>query len=143
MMGIQTQLYDVLNFWFFDLAFFLSFFVFLIVLLRHVGKKKICLYEGVDDGLRNNEFNVYYQPVHYASTGKRMGAEALLCWRQCDGKLISPNVFIATAERKCLIIPLTHYLFEKIPESIKDWTVDEGFQFGINISPSHLESIEG
>lgn len=51
MMGIQTQLYDVLNFWFFDLAFFLSFFVFLIVLLRHVVKKKICLYEGMDDGL--------------------------------------------------------------------------------------------
>lgn len=72
-----------------------------------------------------------------------MSAEALLCWRQRDGKLISPNVFIATAERKCLIIPLTHYLFEKIPENIKDWPVDEGFQLGINISPSHLESIEG
>lgn len=144
MMGIQTQLYDILKYWFFDLAFFLLLFVilafFLVFLLRHIGRKKTCLYGEIHDGLRNNEFHVFYQPVHDAVTGKCTGAEALLRWQRCDGKLISPNVFIATAEREGLIIRLTHYLFEKISEDTSDWAVAEGFYLGINISPSHLES---
>ncbi len=52
-----------------------------------------------DQGIKNNEFLVYYQPVIDAKTEKIVGAEALVRRRTADGAIVSPGKFIPILER--------------------------------------------
>lgn len=64
----------------------------------------------------NNCLELWYQPQLSLSTGKVIGAEALLRWRTADGNFISPAVFIPLAEYSGLII------------EIGDWVIDQACQ---------------
>lgn len=48
--------------------------------------------------LDRDEFLLYYQPKVVASTGRIVGAEALLRWRQSDGTVVLPGEFIDLVE---------------------------------------------
>ena len=67
--------------------------------------------------LRNDfaehRLELWYQPQLSLSSGKVIGAEALLRWRTADGNFISPAVFIPLAEYSGLII------------EIGDWVVNQ------------------
>lgn len=54
----------------------------------------------------NDRLELWYQPQLSLSTGKVIGAEALLRWRTTSGEFISPAVFIPLAEYSGLIIEI-------------------------------------
>lgn len=89
-------------------------------------------------GMRRGEFSVHYQPVCETDSGRCGGAEALLRWTRADGEAISPEVFIAAAEREGGIIPLTRHLFSLIQQDAAAWTVPAGFRLAVNVAGSHL-----
>jgi diguanylate cyclase (GGDEF)-like protein len=60
-----------------------------------------------------NRLELWYQPQLALTTGKVIGAEALLRWRTIDGNFISPAVFIPLAEYSGLIV------------EIGDWVVNQ------------------
>ncbi|MFB1015488.1 MAG: diguanylate cyclase (GGDEF)-like protein [Alteromonadaceae bacterium] len=60
-----------------------------------------------------NRLELWYQPQLNLATGDVIGAEALLRWRNADGKFISPAVFIPLAEYSGLII------------EIGDWVINQ------------------
>ncbi len=53
----------------------------------------------IEQGLRNDEFILYYQPKASLITNRIVGAEALARWRRPDGALLPPAAFIPVAER--------------------------------------------
>lgn len=57
-------------------------------------------------GLRNKEFQAYFQCKNDLQTGRIIGAEALCRWIRTDGQMISPAEFIPVAEETGQIIEL-------------------------------------
>jgi len=52
----------------------------------------------VDDAIKNDEFETWFQPQVDYSTGKIVGAEALVRWRHHQKGLLAPGVFLPVLE---------------------------------------------
>jgi len=89
-------------------------------------------------GMRRGEFAAHYQPVCETDSGRCGGAEALMRWTKPDGGAVSPEVFIAAAEREGVIIALTRHLFTLIARDTAAWAVPAGFRLGVNVAGGHL-----
>ena len=74
--------------------------------------EKIVMKQEISDALKNNEFEVYYQPQIDIKTNKIIGAEALLRWNHKSLGVISPDDFIPHAEETKLIIPLGDFVLK-------------------------------
>ncbi|MFA6921655.1 MAG: EAL domain-containing protein [Gallionella sp.] len=61
--------------------------------------------------LKREEFFLQYQPQIDISTGKIVGAEALIRWQHPKRGLVPPNNFIALAERCGLIVSIGAWVF--------------------------------
>jgi len=85
--------------------------------------------------LSNNEFIPYYQPIMNSRTGKVIGQEVLIRWRQKDMSLIPPGQFIPYAEENNLIIAITDNLLELVYQDLTELT---GW-VSVNIVAKHLE----
>lgn len=64
----------------------------------------------IEQGLRNREFLLHYQPKVSLITGQIVGAEALVRWSK-NGAIIAPSAFIPLAERSSQIKALTAEIF--------------------------------
>jgi sensor c-di-GMP phosphodiesterase-like protein len=53
--------------------------------------------------IRKDSFRMVYQPIVELMTRKVVGAEALIRWTDEHGAPVSPDVFIALAEKRGLI----------------------------------------
>jgi len=91
--------------------------------------------------LKNEELVVYYQPQINQMTGKIIGFEALVRWRDPNLGLISPAHFIPLAEETGLIIPLGERVLLEALLQVKKWSA-LGLQTGrisVNISAKQLQ----
>ena len=68
----------------------------------------------IEDGLKNNEFEVYYQPIYNVSSGKFYSAEALVRLFSHEYGMISPGVFIPYAEKIGKVIDIDYFVFESV-----------------------------
>ncbi len=64
--------------------------------------------------LQEKQFVVYYQPQYSHSTGRLLGAEALVRWMNPEKGLISPATFIPIFEKTGFIVNLDLYVFEEV-----------------------------
>ncbi len=67
----------------------------------------------------NNCLELWYQPQLSLTTGKVIGAEALLRWRTADGKFVSPAVFIPLAEYSGLIVEIGDWVISQACKQLK------------------------
>jgi EAL domain-containing protein (putative c-di-GMP-specific phosphodiesterase class I) len=73
------------------------------------------------EALDLGEFIAYFQPRASISTGKIIGAEALVRWKKPNGELISPANFIPISEETGLIDPLGKKMLEMVCSQIQKW----------------------
>jgi len=73
------------------------------VLLRH----------DLHTALREDQFELHYQPIVDAISGRIRGVEALARWRHPQKGMISPGVFIPLAEQTGQIIPLGRWVLRR------------------------------
>ena len=87
--------------------------------------------------LELKELELYYQPIVEASTGKLVGAEALIRWNNPAMGLISPDKFIPLAEETGLIIPIGDWVLKTACKDIKQWQQTTGLDLtiAVNVSP--------
>ena len=72
-----------------------------------------------DAAIRENQFEVYYQPVCNALDGSIISAEALVRWRHPEKGMISPGIFIPLFERNGYISVLDRYIWDKVCAMLK------------------------
>ena len=78
----------------------------------YVDEMDIC--SEFEDGIAKQEFQVFYQPVVDARTGKIVSAEALVRWLHEQKGFISPGHFIPALEKGGYISQLDRYMIEKV-----------------------------
>ena len=77
--------------------------------------------EYMEEALKKDQFQVYYQPKHSAQTGELIGAEALIRWIHPVFGFLAPDEFLPLFERNGFISRLDLYVLEKVCEAQNDW----------------------
>lgn len=89
--------------------------------------------------IESDEFELHFQPKVDISTGKIIGAEALIRWNKPKVGMISPADFIPLAEETSLIIPLGNWVLRKAFTQCRLWMdKKKGFTVGVNLSAHQL-----
>lgn len=115
--------------------------VLMIFLIAGMLRRRLSLQGELERSLQKDEFEINYLPVIELKTGRCVGAEALICWRQPGGKRVRPDLFIPLAEDTGLIEPMTEWLMKKIQAEIGELLQhDRSLHIAINLSPGHFES---
>lgn len=93
----------------------------------------------MEQALKDNEFEVFYQPKVFTNTEKIAGAEALIRWRR-NGEIIPPNKFIPLFEKNKFITKLDFYIFEQVCKDLACWKEKYDFipKVSINVSKEHF-----
>ncbi len=88
--------------------------------------------------IKNQQFELHYQPIVELHSMQTTGFEALVRWRSEDGRLIPPNVFISLAEETGLIVPLGEWIFEEACRTLVQWNssleLENHVSMSINVS---------
>ncbi len=92
--------------------------------------------------LKNNEFELHYQPQVCASKGLVRGVEALIRWRHPERGLIPPLKFIPVAEETGVIEAIGTWVLEEACRQMAEWR-RAGFDLkyvAVNLSAHQLRS---
>ncbi|GAA0719076.1 hypothetical protein GCM10008905_06660 [Clostridium malenominatum] len=103
--------------------------------------KKISLESDLRKAIKNNEFELYYQPQMDLNTEEIIGVEALIRWNHPHKGLISPVQFIPLAENTGLIVNIGKWVIETVCKQNMKWQ-DMGYEdvvISINVSSIQLQ----
>ncbi|KUJ89383.1 MAG: PAS/PAC and GAF sensor-containing diguanylate cyclase/phosphodiesterase [Halomonas sp. 54_146] len=81
---------------------------------QQMTEASVLLRHDLHTALKNNQFELYYQPIVEAVNGRIRGLEALIRWHHPEKGMISPGVFIPLAEQTGQIIPLGRWILQRV-----------------------------
>lgn len=106
-------------------------------------KRKTYTAADLGKAIANHELVNYYQPKVSVSTGEIIGVETLVRWHHPKDGLISPDRFIAIAERCHLINDLTTVVLTEALQQAKIWQQNGlSIRVAINVSMDNLASLD-
>lgn len=99
-------------------------------------QSRVSIEHRLRHALEKGQLELYYQPQIEISSGRLIGAEALLRWH-VDGGFIPPDQFIPVAEETGLIIPIGEWIIETAIAQVADWRrqFSQAPRLAINLSP--------
>lgn len=83
--------------------------------------QNVSIENKLKEAVFNQNFTINFQPQYYVADKKMRGMEALIRWRDNDGKMISPAVFIPIAEKNGTIVPIGMWVIEESIKAFCDW----------------------
>jgi diguanylate cyclase (GGDEF)-like protein len=97
--------------------------------------EKLKLSIRLSDALKNNEFDLHYQPIMQGQPKSISSLEVLLRWPQADGSFVSPDSFIPIAEKSALISALTKWVIQRAARDLSELRA-HGFYGSLHINLS-------
>ena len=99
----------------------------------------IRLDKDMKEALKNDEFELYYQPKIDINSGKIVAAEALIRWISPTKGMISPDTFIPLAEENGFIVELGEWIYKTaIKQQVLFNQIGVDIKISINLSPKQL-----
>lgn len=89
--------------------------------------------------LKNNSFMMYYQPQFDTKSNRLRGVEALIRWRDEDGRMISPSQFIPVAEKNGLIVQIGTWVLEESISTFAKWRREYAYEMILSINISAIQ----
>ena len=86
-------------------------------------------------GVREKQFEPFFQPKLALATGQILGAEALARWRHPEHGLVAPYAFIATLELSGNVDALTLLMLEKAAGACRAWR-ESGKELTVSVNLS-------
>ncbi len=99
------------------------------------AKQRIEGENRLHEAIKNKEFVLYYQPQVHIASGRIIGAESLIRWKDPQKGLIQPDQFISIAEKTGLIVPLGEWILKESCHQAKKW-LTQGYKFHISVNIS-------
>jgi diguanylate cyclase (GGDEF)-like protein len=93
------------------------------------------LEDELRQAIRNNEFEVHYQPIVTNGTHQLACVEALVRWNHRDRGIVTPSEFIALAEERGLIVELGEWVLRQACTDALHWP---GIRLAVNISAAQF-----
>lgn len=87
----------------------------------------------------SSNFYMNYQPQYYSNSKRLRGVEALIRWKDKDGTLISPSVFIPLAEKNGTIIPIGDYVMDECIKTFMEWQKKFSYRMILSINISSIQ----
>ena len=99
--------------------------------------------EEIVQGLKNDEFEPFFQPKVLLGSRGLKGAEALARWRHPQKGIISPYAFIGLLEDRNQIDELTWMMLRKSAAFCKEWRAnsDRDVNVSVNVSVKSLADV--
>jgi EAL domain-containing protein (putative c-di-GMP-specific phosphodiesterase class I) len=92
----------------------------------------------IDNALKNNHFEVIFQPIFQLSDGALLRMETFVRWVHPGLGVLPPGAFISFFENQGRMSELTRYVLTTALARYKEWRGDKGPGFSINLSHSDL-----
>ena len=94
----------------------------------------------LNEALRANQFEVWYQPIQELVSGTLRGYEALARWRHPTRGLVPPDVFVRLAEQNGVIFRLGEIVLKQACREAAGW--DRRLSVSVNLSPAQFRRPE-
>lgn len=89
--------------------------------LLEAASAKFAVEQGLRRALDKNEFELVFQPEFSIESRNVELVEALIRWRQPDGRLASPGEFLSIAEESGLIMEMSDWVLRTAVEAAARW----------------------
>lgn len=97
------------------------------------------LVDQLKSALKNEEFDVYFQPIVSLKRSCVVGLEALIRWNHPDRGLLLPGEFIEVAEQSGLIVPMGQWVLTRSCATLQRWLmrgiVPDDLTVAVNVAP--------
>lgn len=100
-------------------------FQFFTVDMQNEVSRRIAIQSDLREGLKRNEFVLFYQPQISIATGCIQSVEALLRWHHPTKGLLTPAEFMPITETSDTILPLFDWVLEEACSQIHLWKTGE------------------
>ena len=97
--------------------------------------QRLALVGELRSTLERGELRVVYQPKADLRTGRVLGVEALARWNHVERGFITPDEFVAVAERSGLIQPLTRHMLRTALTQCRIWRLS-GLPLNVSVNLS-------
>lgn len=91
------------------------------------------------EAIFNQNFSLKFQPQYYIEDNRLRGVEALIRWRDDDGNMISPAIFIPIAEKNGTIIPIGNWVMGEAIRQFAGWKKRYGYEMILSLNISALQ----
>ena len=88
--------------------------------------------------LKQDEFELYYQPINAVNSGRIIGAEGLIRWNDPDKGLVPPFKFIPVAEESGLIVEIGAWVLEQGIRQLYLWQ-QQGLDLRLSLNVSSIQ----
>ncbi len=107
--------------------------------MQSAASRKMDVIRDLRDAIAHDRFLLYYQPV-VTPSGKIVGAEALLRWRDPEEKVYLPPEFIQVAEETGLIIRIGRWVLAQACTQQAEWQAHgiRDIRLSVNVAPKQL-----
>lgn len=102
-------------------------------------RKEKSMEQMLDEAMKGDRIEVFYQPIFSTRAKKFVSAEALVRMRDRDGNLVPPGAFIAVAEANGKILQLGEIVFEKV---CRFFTKEQLEQYGLHYIEVNLSVVQ-
>ncbi len=89
--------------------------------LDHRTQHRLMLRHSLREAIRQDQFEVHYQPIVDLDSGQIVSAEALVRWQHPELGLLRPDLFISLAEESGLIGQLGEWVMRHVMLQVKAW----------------------
>jgi diguanylate cyclase (GGDEF)-like protein len=103
--------------------------------LTESAQRRILYESRLRRAIEFNEFELYYQPQVHISSGRIVGAEALIRWNDPEIGIVSPYHFIPLAEKTGLIGAIGTWVINEACRQGRIWN-DRGYNLSISVNIS-------
>jgi diguanylate cyclase (GGDEF)-like protein/PAS domain S-box-containing protein len=98
-------------------------------------------HEGMEEiikGLRNEEFELHYQPKVNMRSGEIIGFEALIRWYHPKKGLLMPNMFLPIIEGHIHSIEMGEWVIDRALKQLNEWQKN-GFETSVSVNIGALQ----
>ncbi len=111
--------------------------------LNRASLELLVLETQLRGAIARKELELHYQPKVSLSTGRLIGAEALLRWRHPDLGLVPPGRFIPIAEESGLIVELGEWVVHTACTQMAAWRKELGVDVKVAVNVSRHGLVSG